>query len=52
MAVVPKYQQILVRDDIIPEYLQDYFELITLGVNGKTDRSTVGEMFKTIDYKC
>ena len=37
---------------IIPEYLQDYFELITLGVNGKTDRSTVGEMFNTIDYKC
>ena len=52
MAVVPKYQQILVRDDIIPEYLQDYFELITLGVNGKTDRSTVGELFRTIDYKC
>ena len=52
MVVVPKYQQILVRDDIIPEYLQDYFELITLGINGKTDRSIVGEMFQTIDYKC
>jgi hypothetical protein len=47
-----KYQQILVRDDLIPEYLQDYFELITLGINVKTDRSTVGEMFQTIGYKC
>ena len=49
---IPKYQQILVRDDIIPEYLQNYFELITLGVNGTTDRSIVGELFKTIDYQC
>ena len=52
MVVVPKYQQILVRDDIIPEYLQDYFELITLGVNVKSDRSTAGELFRTIAYEC
>ena len=43
--------QIIVRDDIVPTYLQDYYELITLGTHN-------GEILKTnaritsVPYTC
>ena len=44
---ISKYQEILVRDNLIPEYLQDYFELITLG-----PRTINSGFWDTISYVC